>query len=249
MLDLSLARQYTAPATGVVGSFFWYILGKASDVNFLLSFEDQRAAHVFQFIMEYGWMVLLLSCLLWAALIRWGVSSVPTPWSLAVMTSIVFFGLGAITAANFAERDLEIVESWGVTIGSCTAVIDTSRLSNFSAEYNLVLGCGPSDPEVDVWTDSRAVMSRPFTIKAPEISILATWTEKQKQELAGYLSIWVRVGLVPNKVDVSTLKNLTDIEAVGGKVGGGGPRDNPLRSPVTGGFTSARPRELKPQAD
>lgn len=220
MLDLSLARQYTAPAIGGVGSFFWYILGKAIDVNFLLSFEDQRAAHVFQFIMDYGWIVLFLSCLLWAALIRWGISSVPTPWSLAVMTSIVFFGVGAITAAKFAERNIAIVKSWGGAIGRCTAVIDTSRLSNFSTGYNLVLVCGPSDPEVDIWTDSRAVISRPFTIKAPEVSILATWTAKQKRELAGYLSVWVRVALVPNNADVSTLNNLSDIEAVGGRIWG-----------------------------
>ena len=61
-----MVGQFVSPAAGGLGVGVWKLVARAGDVDFLLSFENQKAAYAFQFILDYGWWVPLVLCLVWA---------------------------------------------------------------------------------------------------------------------------------------------------------------------------------------
>lgn len=171
------------PALVTVGALAWRWLSALANIDFLLSFNDARAAMAFQFMQTTGWWLLALigACWFW---IEWSrrtddATESPAPKFAAgsfVAYSTVAFLFGALIATKATGSVPNIVTGWGSALsGSCTAAFDTTRLQDFKSDYKIALACGIEDATADKLEDQTITFSNPFTIIGGGQTIVAPY--------------------------------------------------------------------------
>ena len=215
-------NQRTAPSIiGMAGSAVWKLIDAVGNVDFLLSLENRTTADLFQFILSYGWFMLLLVCVVWFLTELNGRGSVSTSTSILVsclMTAVVFFGLGALFTVKKVGITVDLLRGWGGPPNECRATVASARLTQYKKSHRLVILCGPGDQSRDYMTDTRFVMSNPFIISGGDMQINAAVSEAKLIQWAGSKGRWTLIGLIPEGVAIDKFATVKDIEDLGGLV-------------------------------
>jgi len=217
-----------------------------SNVDFILSVREEKFGVIFQFLLTYGWWMLIIVGLVWALQAH---KAPPDPykvhWGMVTVIGILAFAFGVLIAVYSTGSLPMIVIGYGADGNNCVATFDTSRLTDYRDKYRIALVCGISDPTIDRFDDQRIAVSSPFTINPSGVSIVVPYgrmaeaiqvvIQAQQQNppqkssqpttpvgaassVSGTLSIWHTPILVPKDADLSEIKRLSDVPKHGGKI-------------------------------
>jgi hypothetical protein len=143
---------------------------------------------------------------------------------------------------------------------TCTADIDTSRLTGFADDYRLVLLCGIMDASIDYLDDTRIAVSAPFHIstnsngpgimgivaplgKLAEVAKTAGspppgLTAPPGQSFSVTFQMWHAIAIIPNDVQSSSINKASDVKQLGGRIITEGVNGSPMQIPMP---TSSQP--------
>jgi hypothetical protein len=235
-----------APAILTIGTVLWRWLSAASNVDFLLSINEEKFAVLFQFMHSTGWWLLALAGVVWL-LFEWprrksgGLTPALNSAALVAACSFVAFLFGALVTIRATGSVPNIITAWGGPAGRCTVTFDTTRLLSFRSKYKIALACGVEDATTDKLEDQDITFSKPFTIVGGGLTIVAPYRATMTQHveklmesaktLTGSLSsqqqpvnvilqfpIWYEPVLVPNEVSLEKVATLAELMRLGGKV-------------------------------
>ena len=216
----------------------WKVIAQLANVDFILSVREERLAMMFQFLLDYGWGILILAGLVWFLQAHRNPEKERIHWGMVFSVGILAFMTGILVSVYATGSLPNVMQGWGGdwATQSCTAQVDTSRLIGFKNGYRVILVCGASDPKIDSQEDSRIAISRSFHITGSPVNIVAPFgnlTEVAKdippapQGQQAFFMLWHAVALVPKETDPSTIKRVSDIYRQGGRM---------VTDPATGGF-------------
>lgn len=141
----------------------------------------------------------------------WKTPAIPVLLVLVILAWIPFF----IQKQNMKG----VLVGWGGYPGNCFVMVNTSELLKFSESYKMYGVCGVVDPLVDGMNDDRITVSSQFNISAGVVEIRATHQIAPLNFMATKnISIWYVIVLLPNNVSISQVRNLSDVQNLGGKV-------------------------------
>ena len=200
---------------------------------------------MFQFILDYGWIILIIVGVVWALQAHRSPEKERIHWGMVFSVGILSF-MGGILVSVYATGSLpNIMQQWAGDwpSQSCNALVDTSRLIGFKKNYRAVLICGASDPKVDPQEDARIAISAPFHITGTPVSIVApmgnlaqiakdvvaTVPSPAPGQQAAFM-LWHAVALIPKDSDPAAIKRVSDVERQGGRM---------VTDPAAGGFGNA----------
>jgi len=179
-------------------------------------------ADIFQFFLNYGWAIFLVFCGLWyISAVRSAAQPVDTlsvTIACIFMTGIVSFGFGAIFTAQKVGVAADVLVQWGGGKDRCIGVVNTARMIQYKEKYKLVVICGPVDSQRDQQTDTRIVVSNPFTITGGPILIVSPYGDEMKANVVNFPQQWTRAALIPSGVEPNKITSLTGLQAIGGIV-------------------------------
>jgi hypothetical protein len=233
MAAVSTRRGELAPLTLLIGDLVLRILTYAEHLDFLLSVRDEKFATMLQFFKDSGWWIIAIASALWF-LYEWkwrsaSPESTNSVGALLFSAACVAFSLGVVVTVSATGTLPEILQSYGGDSANqtCTGQIDTSRLIGFQDDYHLILLCGVADPTIDAQEDTRIAISSGFHINGgPMVIVMGlgaikeVWKDKLPLPPGQGISfsLWHTVAIVPNDIDVSTVKRASDIKKVGGRI-------------------------------
>jgi hypothetical protein len=235
-----------APAILTIGLLLWRLLSAISNIDFLLSINEEKFALIFAFMQNTGWWLFSIIGLCWFW-IEWSrrkseadVSSKPPGPGMVIACSVVAFLFGILLAVRSTGSVPNIVTSWGGPPGACTATFDTTRLISFASRYKIALACGIQDANTDKLEDANITFSKPFTIAAGGLAIVAPYRPamidhlqkmgdaakgvitgslpNQPTNVAVQIQVWHDPVLVPNEVTLEKVATLAELMRLGGKV-------------------------------
>jgi hypothetical protein len=227
-----------APAVLTVGAAIWKGIAELANVDFILSVREERLAMMFQFILDYGWLLLVVVGLIWILQAHRSPDRERIHWGMVASVGILAFMTGILVSVYATGSLPNIMQQWsGDPMGqTCNAQVDTSRLIGFKNGYRLVLICGASDPKVDPQEDDRIAVSAAFHITGQPVAVLAPFgnlAEFIKQSPApppgqqtGFV-LWHAVALIPKESDPASIKRVSDVYRQGGRI---------VTDPAAGGF-------------
>jgi hypothetical protein len=227
-----------APPTVLgVGSILWKATAELANVDFILSVREERLAMMFQFLLDYGWMLLVFACLVWLLQAHRRPEKERVHWGMVISFSILSFMVGILVSVYATGSLPNVVQSWSGDWNTqiCNATIDTSRLIGFKNGYRMVLVCGASDPKVDPQEDNRIAVSSAFHITGAPVLVVAPFgslTEAVKQvppNTGQGFMLWHAVALIPKDSDPAAIKRISDVYRQGGRV---------VTDPTAGGFAN-----------
>jgi hypothetical protein len=145
-------------------------------------------------------------------------------------------------ASKQAQSQAELVpeilfSSWDVIGKSCTADIDSSRVSTeLRNKYDVVLACGVVDSYLDSVRDSRISISGPYGLNK-YVSIAVAFTDALSEGIQKVVerlardsrapkgavigvryTIWMQAVLIPKDFPIDKYKTLKDIQENGGRL-------------------------------
>lgn len=131
------------------------------------------------------------------------------------------YGLYEIHGSEKATAIPRILQ-WGIGGKHCNVVVDTSLIANLADGYSVVLACGINDPTVDPVEDERIILSGKFGIAGQPQQISAPSNAKFDAVVDSLgnqpLSMWQRVFVVPQTLNLSDIHKLSDVPRLGGKL-------------------------------
>ena len=134
-----------APAILTIGTVLWRWLSAASNVDFLLSINEEKFAVLFQFMHSTGWWLLALAGVVWL-LFEWprrksgGLTPALNSAALVAACSFVAFLFGALVTIRATGSVPNIITAWGGPAGRCTVTFDTTRLLSLPIKIQDSLG-------------------------------------------------------------------------------------------------------------
>src|SRR5712691_10327310 len=146
-----LADKSPALVLGL-GALLWRLASWGSNIDFILSLREERVAVFFQFLLNWGWMILPILALLWGLVKR---DTRTTYGGMTLSVGIVAFMFGALIVTYATQTPPQVVGGWGVDTNGCTEMVDTSRLTGFASGYRFATVCGVVDPSIDKIDDGR----------------------------------------------------------------------------------------------
>jgi hypothetical protein len=165
-----------APTLLSIGAVAWRVVAGIANVDFILSVREERLAMIFQGILDYGWIVLLIVGLVWLLQAHREPRKDMVHWGMVTVVGILTFMLGLLMTTYAAGTLPNIMQSWSGDLAAqtCSATIDTSRLVGLKNNYRVILICGLTDPTTDPLEDNRIAVSGAFHITGASVQILAS---------------------------------------------------------------------------
>jgi hypothetical protein len=207
------------------GSPLWKVISNISNVDFLLSINEQKFALLFEFLESTGWFLIMLVGLGWFGLkyIRsdWRVQEGSPTWGLATAIGLMAFLFGVLVTVRATGSVPNIVAQWSIQDGNCSTVVDTTKLVSFRKDYKLAMVCGVIDPLKDRQEDESIGVSAPFTIVPGGIPIIAPPRPAMAAVLQNNVQphqIWFDPIILPNGISVDKIAKLSDVPRLGGKI-------------------------------
>ena len=236
---INLDNPKAAPTVLTIGAAVWKGIAELANVDFILSVREERLAMMFQFILDYGWIILIVVGVVWALQAHRSPEKERIHWGMVFSVGILAF-MGGILVSVYATGSLpNIMQQWtGDAVNqTCSAQIDTSRLVGFKNSSRVVLICGASDPKVDPQEDTRISVSSAFHITGQPVGINAGFgnlAEFVKQNISagipgqqmGFM-LWHTVAIIPKESDPASIKRVSDVYRQGGRI---------VTDPTAGGF-------------
>jgi hypothetical protein len=144
---------------------------------------------------------------------------------LVVSLALSVAGFWTIYHRNEQQMAPRTIE-WGVLTNTathkaagCEVQVDTSAIASLADKYYVVLVCGVTDAAVDPLQDTRIAVSAPFTISGGIQGIADMFQNQELLQIAQqHANIWQKVILVPQGLDVTEIKRLSDVPKLGGKL-------------------------------
>ncbi len=235
---INLDNPKAAPTILAIGAAVWKLIAVIANVDFVLSVREERLAMMFQFLLDYGWIILIVVGIVWALQAHRNPDRERVHWGMAVSIGVLSFMSGVLIAVYATGSLPNIMQQWTGDWASqtCNAVIDTSRLVGFKGGYRVVLICGASDPKIDPQEDNRIAVSTPFHITGSPVAIVAplgSLTQIAKDlppppvgQQTGFM-LWHAVALLPKESDPASVKRVSDVYRQGGRM---------VTDPAAGGF-------------
>src|SRR6266478_1617589 len=214
---INLDNPKAAPTILAIGAAVWKLIAVIANVDFVLSVREERLAMMFQFLLDYGWIILIVVGIVWALQAHRNPDRERVHWGMAVSIGVLSFMSGVLIAVYATGSLPNIMQQWTGDWASqtCNAVIDTSRLVGFKGGYRVVLICGASDPKIDPQEDNRIAVSTPFHITGSPVGQQTGFT------------LWHAVALLPKESDPASVKRVSDVYRQGGRM---------VTDPAAGGF-------------
>jgi hypothetical protein len=142
-----------------------------------------------------------------------------TPVLVMAMLVLVSW-LPFIIAATRPPVLPNFLAAWGGTTTGCNAQVDTSGFVAVRDKYRLFVVCHIMDATVDELEDRRIAVSKPFNITGGTVSILILY--KAADPIMDAIKPGVLTGftvaLLPKAEDGSAVKQLSDVEKLGGQI-------------------------------
>jgi len=219
----------------------WRFVGNLGNIEFLLSISSSRVAMMFKNLFDYGWLVLLVTSVVWALFIHHqlkvpakGQRRIVQPshqraqqgasghngWIGAVGIACLVIGI-TFTASVVDTSTHPTLEGWGRTPVGCFARVSTERLLIFRGDYDLITVCTFEDPLIDNVNEPVRAISNRFNIHSGSIYIPANF----RQEVfmlpePQYINIFSAIISSGNDFALSEIKTISDLARLGGKIVG-----------------------------
>ncbi len=210
-----LENPKTPAAILGVGTAIWKIVSFFGNFDFVLSMREERLALIFESLLKWGWILLLLY-----AIYRYWKS--PTNkssihWEMVAYVGILTFMFGVLLATWASGGVPTVIVGWGADTEGCSAIVDTKRLVGFSDNYKVAIACLVEDPTTDKFEDDRLAVSNAFTITGGSISIQVPYqgTKMKGVPQLGQLTSHTAF-LFPKDEDVRSIKRLSEVKKYGG---------------------------------
>jgi hypothetical protein len=169
------------PIIFAVGSALWKLVAAWSNVDFILSVREEKFGLMFQFLLDYGWGILIGVGILWVLQVHKAPEDASrVHWGMVFSVGTLCFIFGVLATAYATGSIPQIIVMYGSDGKNCTAEFDTSRLSSFRDKYNILLVCGLNDPTVDRFEDQRIALSSPFGISPAAVTITTPYGRIQE---------------------------------------------------------------------
>lgn len=200
------------------------MISNVSNVDFLLSINEQKFAVLFDFLENTGWFLITLAGVCWLIvklLHREQIKARPSPtWALAASIALMTFMFGVLIAVKSTGAVPSVITQWTLQNGQCVAMVDTSKMEGFRKNYKLALACGITDPLRDRIEDEAISVSGPYTIVPGGVPI----TVPTRPAMAALLKpaiqqqIWFDAIILPNDISTDKVTRLSDVSKLGGKI-------------------------------
>jgi len=209
-----------------IGSILWKLIDWAARIDFILSVQNQSFAVIFQSFATYGWLLIVVVCLLWWYQTQKQSGKVQgeyrVTWGLVISGALLSFLYGVLLTVYATGSVPNVILSYARTDAGCQAAVDTSRLTSFKNDFRLVIACGIGDPAIDQFEETNISISSPFTINPGGTIILAPYSSTMEATLKARgqnpTVLWFYAVLVPKDVDLSKISHLSEIQKQGGKI-------------------------------
>lgn len=233
--NINFDSPKAAPTVLAVGSALWKGVAELANVDFILSVREERLAMMFQFVLDYGWLILIFASLVWLLQAHRSPDKERVHWGMVTAGCILSFMTGILVSVYATGSLPNLMQSWSGDYPnqSCNAVVDTSRLIGFKNGYRMVLICGASDPKVDPQEDDRISVSAAFHITGAPVGMVAPFGNlvsafKGVVPNTGQgFNLWHSIALIPKDSDPGSIKRVSDVTRQGGRL---------VTDPVAGGF-------------
>jgi hypothetical protein len=213
-----------APSILAAGSAIWKFISSVSNVDFLLSINEQKFAVLFDFLENTGWILLVLIGAGWLGIkyIRgdWGVQKTSPNWGLVIAVGLLAFMFGVLLAVKSTGAVPNVIAQWSLQDGKCSVAVDTTKLESFRKNYKLAVVCGVSDPLKDKMDDEAISVSAPFTIVPGGVAIIVPTRPAMAEVLKHTMpaQVWFDPIILPNDISVEKVTKLSDVTKLGGKI-------------------------------
>ena len=169
-----------ASALIAIGSPIWKLISNISNIDFLLSINEQKFSMMFNFFENTRWLLLTIFGAVWLLLklIRRNHSRTKEfspSWGLVGAIGVMVFIFAVLITVRSTGSVPNVVMRWGGQAGACNGVFDSSRLVAFKQDYKVALVCGAEDPTTDRLQDKKVTFSNVFTITGGPIAITALY--------------------------------------------------------------------------
>lgn len=214
----------TPKAPGIVlsvGSLLWKGIAAWGNVDFILSMREERLASMFQALLSWGWIVVLVVGLIWLWLAPKKKNHPDQGyWGAIGSVALVAFMFGALVVAYSSSVAPQIIYAWTGATDGCTAGLDTSKLVGFKEDYYLYLACQILDPTIDPLEDTRIAISRPFNISGGGVQIVVLYDQGNPIRKIATPNSQTKLTpfLLPKTGDINRIKKLDDVKSDKGKL-------------------------------
>ena len=217
-MDVKLTEERRPALILAIGGVVWKIISEISNIDFLLSIRDQEMAYVFQFVLNYGWLIILAACFVWYFFAKKPVAPSPTGMLVAVGLLCFLFGISVAIKAVGTNSDLVSVGSWGGVIGTnpprLHATLNTSRLINFKESHKLMLVCFHWDGRTDQLDAKQIIKSNPYDITSDSVTLFV----EPPSEFFQSIRTMYNVLLVPNELKPEQFSSVREALVAGARV-------------------------------
>jgi hypothetical protein len=218
-----------APTILAIGAAVWKAFAAWGNIDFILSIREESFRMIFQFLLNYGWWILIVVGIAWALQAHENPEGYArVHWGMVTTVGILAFIFGVLLTVYSTGSVPNIVEAYGTDGQNCFATLDTSRLTKFKDTYHIFLVCGLNDPRIDRFEDERIARSGPFNIAPGGVNIIAPFgrladaiqelMKSSKPPNTVTISVWHTSILMPKDADPSEIKRLSDVPKHGGKI-------------------------------
>jgi hypothetical protein len=209
------------PVILMIGNGAWTLVGTLSNIDFILSIQNDTFRRLFSFFNDFGsWALIVIGAI-------WFMNpSIPKrrrilTWPLFVSSAIVAFMAGVLLTVIATGEVPRVLLEWGAH-GSpdCYAVLDSSRLLTFKKKYDVGLICGYADSSTDKLTNTSISVSQLFTIVPGRITISAKASDGMMARIhpGTTMTRWHEAVLLPKGFDMTKIMTLNDVMKAGGKI-------------------------------
>jgi hypothetical protein len=203
----------------LVGDLLWKSITWLRNFDFIFSMREERLAAIFEGLLKWGWVVILVY-----ALARLAVPGKPskktTQREMLIYVGVLAFISGTLLGTWAAGSEPQIAVDWGGNTEGCGATLDTSRLIGYADKYKVATACKLADPAVDDYSDQRIAFSDSFTITGDRQNIVIWYKGTKMEEPARTSEREMKTRhftlLFPKDEDVHVLKSLSQIKTYQG---------------------------------
>lgn len=217
--DRRRTRARIPPSVLGVGILLWRFVSWLSNVDFLFSFQQGTLSTFFQFISAQGWWILLLVSVLWffmaGRVMRPRVRTAQLETIIAAC--FISFMFGVLVTVQVTESAPRPFTVWGIAgDAGCTGTVATSRLQNFSAEYEMAMICVLVDPSVDKLKSTMIAKTSLFVIA--DTDMFAPFSGEVAVRAKGPVNAYHALAILPKNTDMEKITSLADVQKYKGRI-------------------------------
>jgi hypothetical protein len=202
-----------------LGSLLWKLASLVSNIDFILSLREGKVAVFFQFLLNWGWILLPVLALLWGLTSR---DTRTTHGGMTFSVGVISFLFGALLVTYATQTDPQLITGWGndPNASICNIAVDTSRLNGFADHWRIVGVCGVNDSTIDQMEDGRIAISTTFHITGGPVPISVPFSDalSQAAKSGKYNGMWYAILLIPEDEDMTRIKKLSEAKKDGGRI-------------------------------